>query len=55
MGRGICLHQIIHLVRNQGTLAMGIGLFLLFFSQLVVGFEDNLGWEMGIVAPLQDL
>ena len=55
MGRGICLPQIIHLVRNQGTLAMGIGLFLLFFSQLVVGFEDNLGWEMGIVAPLQDL
>lgn len=31
MGRGICLPQIIHLVRNQGTLAMGIGLFLLFF------------------------
>ena len=39
----------------SGIKGMGIGLFLLFFSQLVVGFEDNLGWEMGIVAPLQDL
>ena len=43
MGRGICLPQMIHLVRNEGILAMGIGLFLLFFVQLVVGFEEKLG------------
>ena len=27
----------------SGIKGMGIGLFLLFFSQLVVGFEENLG------------
>lgn len=50
MGRGICLPQIIH--QEWRHLIHGNRVVLaFFFSQLVVGFEENLGWGNGNCSP----